>query len=98
MLAFLKEKGISDTTISLIKKYNDDASILDLKLNADECLKIITYMQENGFNCLDNLLIYYLNIFLDDYDDFIKKIGKLNIPYFIKCVNEDLTTIEFLYD
>ena len=98
MLDFLTLSNISNKTIDAILKNNTQSKIGDLSFNDKDCIKIIEYMRQIGFKCIDDLLINYLNVFIMDYDDFVKKISKLNIPYFVQCVNDDISSIEFIYN
>ena len=98
MIDFLSLLDISNKTIDTILENNTQSKICDLSCNAQECIKIIEYMRQIGFKCIDDLLINYLNVFIMDYDEFVKKISKLNIPYFVECVNNDISSIEFIYD
>jgi len=96
-MEFLSLCSISQTTIDKIIDNNSESLILDVSCNGQECIKIIEYMKELGIKCIDDLLVSYLSLFLMDYDEFVKKISKLNIPYFVDCLNNDICTIEFIY-
>lgn len=97
MMDFLTERNISKETINDIISNNSASLVFDVSCNSQECLKIIECMERLGIKCIDNLLISYLNVFLMDYEDFIKKIAKLNVAHFVECLNNDICAIEFIY-
>lgn len=98
MMDFLTLCNISDTTINKIIDNNSQSLLSDVSCNGGECMKIIEYMKELNIKCIDDLLINYLSIFLMDLEKFVKRLSKLNVPYFVQCLNEDIDTIEFIYE
>ena len=98
MIDYLTLGNISSYTINKIIENNTESRICDLSCNGQECLKIIEYMRQIGIKCIDELLINYSDIFLWDYEDFVNKINKLNVPYLVQCVNVDINAIEFIYN
>lgn len=98
MMEFLNLCNISQEVIDKVIANNPESLVFDVSCNGQECIKIIEYMKELGIKCIDELLINYLNVFLMDFEDFLKKISKLNIPYFVECLNNDICTIEFIYE
>lgn len=98
MMEFLTLCNISNATIDKIIDNNSQSLLNDVSCNGEECIKIIEYMKELNIKCIDDLLINYLSIFLMDLEKFVKRISKLNVPYFVDCLNKDICTIEFIYD
>ena len=96
MIDFLKKANIKDDILIEIIKNNNPSSLSSLSVNEDECLKIINYMKNIGFTCIDELLINRLNIFLSSFDKFIKKLSKFNIPVLVQLVNTDYATIDII--
>ena len=66
--------------------------------NQEECIKIIEYLRKIGITCINELLIYEIDLFKKDLDYIIKKISKFNIPVFVNIVNDEYTAIENIYN
>lgn len=96
MIDFLKQINIKENILIEIIKNNNPSSLSSLVVNEDECLKIINYMNEIGFTCIDDLLINRIDLFLSSFDKFIKKLSKFNIPVLVQLVNTDYTTIDII--
>lgn len=96
MIDFLKRINIKENILIEIIKNNNPSSLSSLVVNEDECLKIINYMKEIGFTCIDDLLINRIDLFLSSFDKFIKKLSKFNIPVLVQLVNTDYTTIDII--
>ena len=98
MIDYLKKCGISNDTILKIQENNDYSFVCDLSCNAYECEKIISYMSYIGITVIDDILINYIDVFLQTYDKFLEKIEKKNIPDFVKSVNKDYNYINNLFE
>lgn len=98
MIDFLKEYGISENTINNIKENNSESTLFDLTCNKDNCIRILNYMRELGINIsnVDNILIYRIDIFFLDFEEFVKKIAKCNIPILINLINDNYNNIDII--
>ena len=98
MIDFLNDIGITFDTIKKIEKFNNNSSLFEIANNKEECIKIIDYLKELGITCIDELLIYEIDLFKKDLDYIIKKISKFNIPVFVNIVNDEYIAIENIYN
>lgn len=96
MIDFLKQINIKENILIEIIKNNNPSTLSSLVVNEDECLKIINYMKEIGFTCIDDLLINRIDLFLSSFDKFVKKLSKFNIPVLVQLVNTDYATIDII--
>lgn len=96
MIDFLKKLNIKENTVVEMIKNNSTFALSSLSVNEDECIKIVKYMQENGFICIDDLLINRIDLFLTSFDKFLKKLSKFNIPALIQLINTDYTMIDMI--
>ena len=96
MIDFLKKANINDEILVEIIKNNNSSALSSLVINEDECLKIIEYMKNIGFTCIDDLLINRIDLFLSSINKFIKKLSKFNIPVFVELVNTDYAIIDII--
>ena len=96
MIDFLKKANINDEILIEIVKNNNSSVLSSLVINEDECLKIIEYMKDIGFTCIDDLLINRIDLFLSSINKFIKKLSKFNIPVFVELVNNDYAMIDII--
>ena len=96
MIDFLKKANINDEILIEIVKNNNSSVLSSLVINEDECLKIIEYMKNIGFTCIDDLLINRIDLFLSSINKFIKKLSKFNIPVFVELVNNDYAMIDII--
>lgn len=95
MLDFLKECGISDTTINLLnQKY--PAELFDLNCNKKEIIKIIDYFRNIGINNIDELLIYETMIFYKTFDFIKDKFSKYDFLDLVSKINDNYEEIEII--
>lgn len=94
MLGFLKEYNVSDITIKKIERENAYANVYNLSCNVDEVGKIINYFRNLGIKCINDLLIYRIEIFFKSYDDILKCFSKYNCDLLVEKLNEDFTIMD----
>ena len=78
-------------------KYED--SVIK-NIDKDNVNKIISFLNTNGCDFIDELLEDYLDIFTFEYDDFINRYNKLNIKYnndLINAIKNDMNILEEFY-
>ena len=92
MLDFLR-KYTSDSVIAKIEKENSSANIYNLNCNFEEVCKIIEYLKELEVTCIDNLLIYRIDIFFRSLDDLKKIFDKYETNSLVQALNSDYTII-----
>ncbi len=89
---FLIDLNIKKDTIENIKKLKGNNIEIDIKSNKEEITNIINYFKKLGINNIDELLIYELDTFFQDYD-YIKENITSNT---VEQINDDYTYIENL--
>ena len=71
-------------------------------INGENLNKIVSFLVTNGCDYVEELLENYLDIFVFEYDEFVKKYKKLNEKYHHNLINEikdDMNILEeFYYD
>lgn len=69
-------------------------------IDKDNFKKILDFLEKENCNFLDEIIEDYLDIFMIDYDEFIKKYTYLNNKYnnkYLEYVLEDMNLLEELY-
>lgn len=94
MLDFLKEYNISDLTIKKIEKENSRANIYNLSCNKDEVIKILNYFRKLALNCIDELLIYRIELFFNSYEDILNCFSNYDIKDLAIKLNENYMFID----
>lgn len=82
----------------ILEKYS--SSVIK-NMDYDNTIKIIEYLLKENCNKIDAMLEDYLDIFTIEYNEFIKKIDKLNIKYnnrYLSLIEEDLNYLEELFN
>lgn len=81
----------------IIEKYTDGV----LKnLNKDNIIKICDFLDEENCNFIEDILEDYLDLFVFDYEEFIKKYNKLNEKYennYLVMASENMDLLEEFY-
>lgn len=93
MLEFLKKYDISDSVIKKIEKENSSANIYNLNCNEEEVCSIIEYLKELNIVCIDDLLIYRIDVFFGSLDDLKKIFSKYEINSLVQALNNDYSII-----
>lgn len=93
MLTFLSDLGISEQTVVKINKENSSANIYNLNCNQDEVSKIIKYFNELGILCIDELLIYRIDLFFKDFEEIKKIFSKYETNSLVNAINNDYNII-----
>jgi hypothetical protein len=93
MLEFLKNYNISDNVIKKVEKENSSANIYNLNCNLEEASLIIEYFNELGLTCIDNLLIYRIDIFFKSLDEIKKMFSKYETNSLVQALNNDYNII-----
>ncbi len=95
-MQFLIDKGFDENIVfKIIKKY--DNSVLELvRLNRDNVELIIDYFSSIKVQNIDYLMLYRIELFLNEFSylkDIFTKFGILRIT---KLLNEDITNIDYI--
>lgn len=93
MLDFLKECGIKEEIIISLERKLFDAMQFNLNCNEFEIKKIIDYFKEIGINCIDDLVLNDIELFLSTYDEIKEKFNKYDIPKLVELINNDYEVI-----
>jgi len=94
MIDFLKKCGITDLVINEIINVNSSTNLYNFSCNQDEIIKIIGFLKEIGVNCIEQLLVYRIDMFFVSLDKFKKIYIKEDVNSFVREVNEDYTVID----
>ena len=97
MFDFLYENGITEDVVALIIKNNSKNVVADFLCNSDNCIKIISSLRELGINNINDLLIYRIDLFMQTFNMFKKKIDNINVDEFVNLVNDDYNNIDIIY-
>lgn len=61
-------------------KYKFEPSVFK-NLDIDNVSKIILYLKKENVDYIDELIMNYLDLFMMDYVEFIKRVDKLKLKY-----------------
>ena len=61
---------MTDNVVQEIEKVNSSSNLYNLSCNQDEVINIIQFLKDNGVNCVDELLIYKIDLFCYDVQKF----------------------------
>lgn len=94
---FLNEIGIENSIIEEIIKYNGEAILLDLDSYYENVKSNYLILKEMGITCINELLIYKLDIFFVDTETLKNSLRKINnLENFVLKVNNDFYNIDEL--
>lgn len=82
----------------IVSKY--DSEVL-AKLNKENMAKIIIFLQKENCDFIEDLLNDYIDLFIIEYDDFIRRYIILNEKYnyeYLELAAEDMNYLEEMYD
>ena len=82
----------------IVSKY--DSEVL-AKLNKENMAKIIIFLQKENCDFIEDLLNDYIDLFIIEYDDFIRRYIILNEEYnykYLELAAEDMNYLEEMYD
>ena len=96
MIDFLKMCEISDDVIKQIEKVNSSANLYNLNCNDLDTVKIIDFLRSVGVKCIEQLLIYKIDLFFTSYDMFKKKFNKYDVEKLVELINDDYNVIDKL--
>lgn len=94
MIDFLKKYGISDEVVKEMIKINSSANIYNFSCNQDEIVKMIDFLRSIGVTCIEQLLIYRIDIFFVSFDEFKNLFVKQDLGSFVNEINADYTMID----
>ena len=83
-----------------ILKENFDNELID-KIDIDNTVRILKYLDGNGIYYSKDLLLKSLYLFLLPFDDFVRQFEKLKIRLgndFVEKLGEDISLIEIMYE
>ena len=87
---FLYDFGVSDDTVKSIIDYNGQGIVLSFLSNKDNICSIINYFHSIGILNIDSLLIYKVDLFLEDCN-VIKR--RITIDM-VDMINNDFTILD----
>ena len=77
-----------------IETQNGKAAFSDLHLNAENAKKIIHFLKSIGIINIGDLLVYELDIFLNDYEEIKNIFNRDDIQNVVTEINNDVFSIE----
>ena len=83
-----------------ILKENFDNELID-KIDIDNTVRILKYLDNNGIYYAKDLLLNSLDLFLLSFDDFVKQFEKLKTRLgndYVEKLGEDSSLIEIMYE
>ena len=93
MIEFLKEYGISDNTVDELNNTLFDSMLFNIDNNELEIKKIINYFNEIGIKCIDELLLYDIELFLLPFSQVKDKFEKHDVAKLVEMINNDYEMI-----
>lgn len=90
---YLLDLGIKRKTLDKITEKNGEAISLSIECNEKNITNIIKHLKNIGIKNIDDLLIYEIDFFLNDFE-IIKNRIKINDYEKIYNINTDWTYIE----
>lgn len=90
---YLLELGINKNSLEKIINHNGEAIYFSIESNVENITNIINYLKSINIKNIDELLIYEIDFFLNNYEDIKNKITKYDIDK-INNINNDCTYIE----
>lgn len=69
-------------------------------LNKDNFYKILLFLKKQNCECIDDIVEDYIDIFIIEYEEFVKKYSMLNKKYngnYLNLVNEDMNYLEEMF-
>lgn len=93
---FLLDYGMSEELISkMIDRY--DEGVIDLfKLESENVISVIEFFNEIGIKCIDQLLLFRIEVFTKDVDKVKREFNKHNVKMIVDDINEDIMNIDFI--
>ncbi|HJJ17176.1 MAG TPA: hypothetical protein OIM63_03720 [Bacilli bacterium] len=82
----------------IVSKYDSEVFA---KLNKENMTKIIIFLQKENCDFIEDLLNDYIDLFIIEYDDFIRRYIILNEKYnykYLELAAEDMNYLEEMYD
>ncbi len=90
---YLLDLGFNNETINKILEINGDAISLSFECNEENITNIINYLKKIGIKNIDQILIYEVDFFLNNFEEVKRKINNYEI---IDNINEDYAYVENL--
>jgi len=85
MIEFLNNCNLKKETIEkLLEK--ETPELFDLNSNEEECIEIIQYLRNIGIKCVDELLIYRIDLFYNSKYEIENKLKKYNINEIVEII------------
>ena len=92
---YLINLRINEENLNKIIEINDEAIILSIECNEENITNIINYLRYIGIKNIEDLLIYEIDFFLNDFEEIKKKLRREN-AIDIYNINTNYTYIEKL--
>jgi len=90
---YLLDLGFNNETINKILEINGDTISLSFECNEENITNIINYLKKIGIKNIDQILIYEVDFFLNNFEEVKRKINNYEI---IDNINEDYAYVENL--
>ena len=94
MIDFLKDSGIEDKVIAILNNKYYDNILYSINCNEYEIKRIIDYLRSIGINCIDELLIDHINLFLQPLENIENIFNKTDINSLVSSINNNPDIID----
>lgn len=98
MISDIELIGVDDETLESLYDNLDSNELLSLACNYKTVNDSIEYLQSFGITVIDKLLINRSYIFLKDREELANAFKNVNIPVFVKLLNNDYNLIDELFN
>lgn len=95
---FLKNYGITDEDITIIKNNNYE-NVLDVIIyNKNNVCQVVEYLLSIGVdtNTLAQMLSDRLDLFIKSKDDLKARFDKFNVDNLVTIINDDIANLKFI--
>ena len=95
-MSFLLDCGFSEDLINRMRERYDESTIDIFKLESDNVISVIDYFKDIGIKCIDELLLFRIEIFTKDIERVKKAFNKHDVDVIVKDINEDISNIDYI--
>lgn len=87
---YLLEIGINKDVLNEVIRHNGEAISVSFECNKENVVNIINFFKQIGIKNIAELLIYEVDVFLEDFEFIRSKINNDAVDF----INDDFTCIE----
>ena len=95
-MKFLLDCGFSEDLIDKMRERYDESTIDIFKLESDNVINVIDYFKEIGLECIDELLLFRIEVFTKDIEFVKETFNNHDVSVIVKDINDDITNIDYI--